>query len=178
MSDVEKPKYNIITSENNIDLRSYSPMIIAEVEIIGKQETVCSEGFKILADYIFGNNVNKEKIPMTAPVQQQQSLYDGWNISFVMPSKYNMQSTPKPVNKKIILKEIINKKYIVICFAGLSSYNNIKKHENKLIQYVEEKQLKITGYAKYAFYNPPWTLPFMRLNEVMFEIIDNKSNLE
>jgi len=178
MSDVEKPQYKTITSEKNIEVRSYSPMIIAEVELEGKQVNTRSEGFRMLADYISGNNIMKKEIPMTAPVQQQKNLYNGWTISFVMPSKYTMRLLPQPINKKIILKEILNKKFVVISFSGLNSNENIIENTNKLIQYIEKKQLKTIGYPKCAFYNPPWTLPFMRLNEVMFEIIDNNYSLE
>jgi len=178
MSDVEKPQYKTITSEKNIEVRSYSPMIIAEVELEGKQVNTRSEGFRMLADYISGNNIMKKEIPMTAPVQQQKNLYNGWTISFVMPSKYTMRLLPQPINKKIILKEILNKKFVVISFSGLNSNENITENTNKLIQYIEKKQLKTIGYPKCAFYNPPWTLPFMRLNEVMFEIIDNNYSLE
>ena len=120
----------------------------------------------------------KKEISMTAPVQQQKNINDGWNISFVMPSKYTINSLPQPISKKVILKEILHKKFVVISFSGFNSNKNITENTNELIQYIEKKQLKTIGYPKYAFYNPPWTLPFMRLNEVMFEIIDNNYSLE
>lgn len=183
MSDVEKPDYKVIQSEQNIEIRQYEPMIIAEVEVDGKREDAIGDGFRLLADYIFGNNTVQQVISMTAPVQQkenqkiamtapvqQQSTGKSWRMSFVMPSKYSMDSLPVPNNNRVRLKEILTKKFVVIEFSGTNSNENVIEHENQLMNYIEGNNLKITGSPKYAFYNAPWTLPFMRRNEVMIEI--------
>jgi effector-binding domain-containing protein len=183
MSDVEKPDYKVVQSENNIEIREYEPMIIAEVEVDGKREDAIRNGFRLLADYIFGNNMVQQDITMTAPVQQQesqkismtapvqqQSTGKSWLISFVMPSKYSMDSLPKPNNDRVRLKEILTTKFVVVNFSGTNSNENIAEHEKQLLNYIEANKLKITGSPKYAFYNAPWTLPFMRRNEVMIEI--------
>ena len=183
MSDVEKPDYKVIQSEQNIEIRQYEPMIIAEVEVDGKREDAIGDGFRLLADYIFGNNTVQQVISMTAPVQQkenqkiamtapvqQQSTGKSWRMSFVMPSKYSMDSLPKPNNDRVRLKEILTTKFVVVDFSGTNSNENIAEHEKQLLNYIEANKLKITGSPKYAFYNAPWTLPFMRRNEVMIEI--------
>ena len=183
MSDVEKPDYKVIQSEQNIEIRQYEPMIIAEVEVDGKREDAIGDGFRLLADYIFGNNTVQQVISMTAPVQQkenqkiamtapvqQQSTGKSWRMSFVMPSKYSMDSLPVPNNNRVRLKEILTKKFVVIEFSGTNSNENVTKHENQLMNYIEANQIKINGSPKYAFYNAPWTLPFLRRNEVMIEI--------
>ena len=183
MSDVEKPDYKVIQSEQNIEIRKYEPMIIAEVEVEGKREDAIRNGFRLLADYIFGNNMVQQDITMTAPVQQQesqkiamtapvqqQSTGKSWRMSFVMPSKYSMDSLPKPNNDRVRLKEILTTKFVVVYFSGTNSNENIAEHEKQLLNYIEANKLKITGSPKYAFYNAPWTLPFMRRNEVMIEI--------
>ncbi len=183
ISNVEKPDYKVIQSEQNIEIRQYEPMIIAEVDVEGKREDAIRDGFRLIADYIFGNNKVKLDIAMTSPVQQQesqkiamtapvqqQSTGRSWQISFVMPSKYSMESLPEPNNDRVRLKEILTKKFIVIEFSGTNSNENVTKHENQLMNYIEANQIKINGSPKYAFYNAPWTLPFMRRNEVMIEI--------
>jgi hypothetical protein len=73
MSNVEQPDYKLITSEENIEIRDYSPMILAEVEVSGERKQAIREGFKILADYIFGNNTSNIKMEMTAPVTNELS---------------------------------------------------------------------------------------------------------
>lgn len=183
MSNVEKPDYKVIQTEQNIEIRQYEPMIIAEVEVDGKREDAIRDGFRLIADYIFGNNTVQRDIAMTTPVQQQesqkiamtapvqqQSTGRSWQISFVMPSKYSMETLPEPKNDRVRLKEILTKKFVVIEFSGTNSNENVTEHENQLMNYTEANQIKIIGSPKYAFYNAPWTLPFMRRNEVMIEI--------
>ncbi|MBY0580315.1 MAG: heme-binding protein [Rickettsiales bacterium] len=183
MSNVEKPKYQVVSSQANIEIRKYNPMIIALVEVQGERKEAIRGGFKMLADYIFGNNKSKEDIPMTPPVKQQnsheismtapvmqQKFQENWQISFIMPSEYNIETLPLPNNENISLKELPGKKYIVINFSGVISDQNIALHEEKLKKYILENEMHILSPPIYAFYNPPWTLSFMRRNEIMIEI--------
>ena len=157
MSDVEIPAYNIIDKKGSIEIRHYEPMIIAEVMINNSRKEAIGEGFRLLADYIFGNNMAKTKIAMTAPVQQQKdinsiinvslnekSLDESWYISFIMPSKYTLDKLPIPVDSRVVLKEIDVKKFIVITFSGKNSDDNIEKYTKKLKKYMfrEKKCLK------------------------------------
>lgn len=170
MSNVEVPSYKVVNTANNIEVRQYSPMIVAEFQIKGQREDAIGDGFRLLADYIFGNNITHKNIAMTAPVQQQK-IDDMWRISFVMPSEYKMNKLPKPISELIRLKEVPAEMFAVITFSGQNSDKNLKKHEEKLIEYIQSQNLLARGEPKYAFYNPPWTLPFMRRNEVMIEVI-------
>ena len=183
MSNVEKPDYEVVHSEQNIEIRQYDPMIIAEVKVEGKREDAIREGFRLLADYIFGNNTGEQVISMTSPVQQkenqkiamtapvqQQLTGKSWQISFVMPSEYSMESLPVPNNNRVRLKEILAKKFVVIEFSGSNSNENVIGHENQLMKYIKANQINIIGSPKYAFYNAPLTLPLLRRNEVMIEI--------
>ena len=169
MSNVEQPKYQVISSQENIEIRKYDSMVIAEVEIQAERKEAIKDGFKILADYIFGNNKSKENISMTAPVRQQK-VQENWQISFIMPSEYNIKTLPKPANKNINIKTVADKKYIVINFSGRNSDQNIKLHEKKIKKYIAENEIQVLSTPIYAFYNPPWTLPFLRHNEIMMEI--------
>ena len=170
MSNVKVPSYQVVNAENNIEVRQYSRMIVAEVQIKGQREDAIGDGFRLLADYIFGNNITHKNIAMTAPVQQQK-IDDMWRISFVMPSEYKMNKLPKPISELIRLKEVPAEMFAVITFSGQNSDKNLKKHEEKLIEYIQSQNLLARSEPKYAFYNPPWTLPFMRRNEVMIEVI-------
>lgn len=183
MSYVETPNYEMVTAENNIEVRRYKPMIVAEVQMNGEREDAIGDGFRLLADYIFGNNIAQQDIAMTAPVQQQESTKiamtapvqqqqegNAWHVSFVMPSEYTMETLPKPVNERVTIKKIPAKTFAVITFSGTNSDDNVKDHENQLIKYVSANDLLVIGTPKYAFYNPPWTLPPMRRNEIMIEI--------
>ncbi|MDA8773711.1 heme-binding protein [Chlamydiia bacterium] len=196
---IEEPKYELLLKENNIEVRRYQPMIIAEIKVKSDRKKALNSGFRKLADFIFGkntknNDVNmttpvqqqkekiamtapvqqqKEKIAMTAPVQAQDNDENGeWSVSFVMPSEYTMETLPRPLNNDINIKEVKERTIVVIKFSGLNSEKNVKKHEKRLMKYIQTNSLKIKGNPIYAFYNPPWVPSFMRRNEILIEVID------
>lgn len=187
MSNVEQPDYKVVTSEENIEIRDYPPMILAEVEVSGERKQAISEGFKILADYIFGNNTSNKKMEMTAPVTNElsekmamtapvlQELHmDKWKVRFVMPKKYSLETLPKPNSKDVILIPLAPRRFAVIRFSGLADDENINQNTDKLKAYILARTLKPIGEPILAFYNPPWTVPFLRRNEVMIEIGVNR----
>lgn len=180
MSKVEKPKYITLEKSGNIEIREYEPTIIAEVSVKGERKEAIREGFKLLANYIFGNNLPKnpssvtaqqegQKIAMTAPVQQIKDT-DSWKINFTMPSEYSIDSLPSPNTDKIKLIKIPKEKRILIQFSGSSTDENIQKHLQILRDYCEKENITINEEPIFAFYNPPWTLPFLRRNEIMFKL--------
>jgi effector-binding domain-containing protein len=183
VSNVEQPKYQVIESSGNIEIRDYAPMIVAEAEVAGDRRDAIGKGFRIIADYIFGNNTAAQKVPMTAPVTQQGSEKiamtapvtqqgDGniWRVRFVMPSSYTMEALPKPNNPAVKLKEIGAKRYAAIRFSGMADEDSLKRRTKELNAFISAKNLTLLSAPTYAFYNPPWTLPFLRRNEVMVEI--------
>ncbi len=185
MSNVEVPAYKILKKEQNIEIRQYPPLIIAEVKTAGSRQASISDGFRILADFIFGNNEGENrlsingpitqqegiKIAMTAPVQQEKTDAE-WATSFIMPSKFSIDTIPNPINDRIKIIQIPSKRYAVITFSGRSTEENLTKHTNELGKYMNGSSYSKVGNAKYAFYNPPWTLPFLRRNEVQFELTE------
>ncbi len=185
MSNVEVPAYKILKKEQNIEIRQYHPLIIAEVKTAGSRQASISDGFRILADFIFGNNEGEKqlsmngpitqqegiKIAMTAPVQQEKTDAE-WAISFIMPSKFSIDTIPNPINDRIKIIQIPSKRYAVVTFSGRSTEENLTTHTNELEKYIYGSNYSKAGNAKYAFYNPPWTLPFLRRNEVKFELTE------
>jgi hypothetical protein len=71
VSNVEHPKYTLVERSGAIEIRDCAPMIVAETEVTGERREAIRKGFRIIADYIFGNNTAAQKVPMTAPVTQQ-----------------------------------------------------------------------------------------------------------
>lgn len=183
VSNVEQAKYEVVKSHEQIEIRDYAPMIIAEVEVSGERKEAIKQGFRIIADYIFGNNKSNAKVAMTAPVVQEQSEKiamtapvsqrsdgDNWKVNFVMPSGYTMETLPKPNNPLVKLKKIEGKRFASIRFSGIASEENLKKNTELLHNFITDNALKSQSVPTYAFFNPPWTLPFLRRNEVMIEI--------
>lgn len=191
MSQVKEPEFKIIRQASPIEVREYSPVITAQVLVSGDRKTAISAGFKLLADYIFGNNKAQQKISMTAPVLQQQgekismtapvlqqeTTTDGqWLISFVMPAEYTLKTLPEPVNHQVKIVSVPAKRYAVIVFSGLAREDTLKQNLEMLRTYLTAEKLQSVGGPMYAFYNPPWTLPFLRRNEIMIEVKNDLSS--
>lgn len=185
MSQVKEPKYKVISSQKNIEIREYAPLLVAQVAVTGERKSAISSGFKTLADYIFGNNksvmmINRtapsaqqegKRISMTAPVIQQESKDSNhWNVAFVMPEEYGIKTLPQPKNNQIEIISIPIKRYAVIQFSGLPTEHALGKHKKNLVDFIAKERINARGTPILAFYNSPWTLPFLRRNEIMFEI--------
>ena len=158
-------------------------MLVAEVTQKGDRKTAISKGFRVLADYIFGNNTVQQKIAMTAPVSQTKSekiqmtapvvqapIKNAWKIQFVMPKIYRLETLPKPNNELIQIKQVPEQKRVVIRFSGKANDFKIRQKEQELTQYIEDQNLEVNSTVFYAFYNPPWTPPFLRRNEIMLVV--------
>lgn len=184
VSSIEKPDYKVLLKKENIEIRSYMPSLVAEVEQSGTRKDAANSGFRILADYIFGNNKSNDNISMTAPVVQKSSekismtapvtQYTNkskWMIRFYLPKKYMLDTIPTPNNAMVKIYKTKERKYITIKFSGTSSETNIQEQTQLLLNYVKSSKISIDYNPIYAFYDPPWTLPFLRRNEIMFEIV-------
>lgn len=186
----EEPNFKLIEKEGAYEIREYPSLLIAEVIVDGTMREASSKGFRLLADFIFGNNqsqtggsekikmtapvttsASSEKIAMTAPVSVQKQT-EGWRVAFTMPQHYSLRTLPKPNNPKVIIKEIANKRMAVLTFSGIATEDKTQQKMAELTNWVHQKQLKAMSLPELARYNPPWTLPFMRRNEVMIEVED------
>ncbi len=179
-----EPAYTASQTQNDIEVRDYAPMIAAEVEVTGERKEAIGKGFRLIADYIFGNNEPKAKIAMTTPVIQQagekiamttpviqQGDGQTWKVQFIMPPEYTLDTLPKPVNPAVKLKKIAGKKMAVIRFSGITSDDEkMAAKRAELDAYVKANNLKTTGEPVMAFYDPPWTPWFMKRNEIMLEL--------
>ena len=182
MSRVEQPEYAIEGSDGAIEVRSYAPMIAAETLVGGERKAAINAGFRLIAAYIFGANKPNAKIAMTAPVQQQkqaiamtapvtqQSTGNAWTVRFIMPKSWTMQTLPVPNDPRVSLTPVPARRFAVITFSGLATDRAIETHTEELRRYVEDHGLSTTGEPSLAFYNPPWTLPFFRHNEIMLAL--------
>lgn len=169
----EEPEFKITTQKESVETRFYSSFIVAETVV--KQEDrgeAVREGFKILVKYIQGENQKQEEIAMTAPVMQNYlNKEKSWVISFVLPKKYTRVSeAPKAQSNLIKIKQIPEKKVIAVRFSGLISDANISAKDKELRDFAKENSIKLKGTPTYAFYNPPWTIPFFRRNEIIYNI--------
>jgi SOUL heme-binding protein len=183
MRHVEEPKYTIVKKDGAFELRDYPPIIVAEATVTGSREVAINKGFRVIADYIFGNNISARKVAMTAPVMQapsekvamtapvtQQGSGDSWTVRFVMPSEYTMDTLPKPKNAAVALKAIEGQRMAVLRFSGAANDALISEKTTELEKVIAARQLTALAAASLAFYDPPWTLGVFRRNEVMIPV--------
>ncbi len=167
----KEPKYQILARYKKIELRIYEPFLVAEVEGFGNRKEGIRSGFKILAHYLFGGNSASENLPMSIPVTQQKNG-NGWKIRFMLSHATDLTQLPKPNDSVVKLISVPQKKFCVIRFSGTPDDKKIEKATHQLREFVDLHHLKIYGEPIFAFYNAPWTIPFLRRNEVMFELLN------
>ncbi|GAB4833923.1 hypothetical protein Ancab_032170 [Ancistrocladus abbreviatus] len=213
---VETPKYEVIQSTNDYEIRKYPPAVVAEVTYDPSQMKGDKDGgFSILANYIgaLGNPQNSktekvamtapvvtkdmaeniamtapvitkasggsaggEKVAMTAPVLSTQA--GGGEVGktmvtmqFILPSKYKMaEAAPKPLDERVVIREEGEKKYGVVKFSGVATEVVVMEKMEKLKKSLERDGYRVVGEHLLARYNPPWTLPPLRTNEVMIPV--------
>ena len=189
----EEPRFSIIEKSEPFELRSYAPQLIAEVKVEGDLDTASSQGFRLIAAFIFGQNQVSEKISMTAPVaiETAQSTkiamtvpvgieaskdsakgVSQWVFSFVMPSEYTMATLPKPLNPLVSIRELPAQRRAAITFSGFYNEAKVLEKTNALEAWIKSKQWQSIGNPQFARYNPPWSIPFMRRNEILITVRD------
>ncbi len=184
LSRVEQPEYKVENQDGSIEIRSYGPMIAAEARVEGERKAAINEGFRLIAGYIFGKNEPQAKIAMTAPVEQQkeaqkiamtapviqQGQEKSWTVRFIMPKSWTMQTLPAPSDPRVKLEPLPARRFLVVTFSGVARDEAIKSRTDELRRYAAEHNLATAGEPVLAFYNPPWTLPLLRRNEIMLEL--------
>ena len=181
---IEKAKYTVIERAGKFEIRQYQAQIIAETTVDSDFDDAGNIAFRRLFNYISGNNRKKESIAMTAPVNQkagsekismtapvnQQKAENKWVISFLMPSKYTMETIPEPLDPNVTLREIPPRKIAAVRYSGTWSRKRYEANKSRLEQFIADKGLKITGEAIFARYNSPYQLWFLRRNEVLIPV--------
>ena len=179
---LEEPKYQILKSNKNYEIRKYNDRLAVEVTYSNEDS-----GFKYLFNYISGENTKSEKVSMTIPVTQSvkidmtapvtQSKKDGKMVmQFFLPSKFTLNTAPKPTNSRVSLVIVEGGIYTVVKYSGRVTNKNFQKHYEELKEYLVIDNINFIEPAIRATFNGPFTLPILRRNEVMMKINYNESS--
>ena len=179
----EEPSYQVALQAEPFEIRQYAPLIVAQVEVPGDLSEASSAGFRLIANYIFGNNIAvresgvnmaepvPEKIAMTIPViAEVKGDKKTWLIQFVMPKQYTLDTLPKPNNPQVKLLAIGPQKLAVIRFTGFVSDDKVQEKTAELMAWIKSRNELPLGNPRLARYNPPWSIPWMRRNEILIPI--------
>jgi len=190
----EQPKYEIVKIYKSFELRRYAPYIVAETVVSGNFDDAGNKAFRILFKYISGNNLKKTEIPMTAPVNQtpvteigekiemtapvEQTPHvknsDTYVFSFIMPSKYTLETLPLPADPRVKLRQGKSRLLAARTYSGTWSEKLYRENEAALLEEVKAAGLTTVGEPIFARYNSPFTLWFLRKNEVLVEVKEDR----
>ena len=162
----EEPKFSVLEKTPPFELRSYAPMILAEVQVEGDLDDASSKGFRLIAAYIFGQNQVSEKIAMTAPVMTTQAKDGTFRVSFVIPSEYSIKDLPAPNQKAVTFSEMNEMTAATVTFSGYTSDERVASKIEKLQEWMSKQNLTPSASPIIARYDPPWKPGFLRKNEI------------
>ena len=180
----EEAPYTVLKTDDIFELREYPPQVLAEIMVDGELEDAGNKAFRPLFRYISGGNKSLDKISMTAPVSQeqkgekismtapvsQQSAEGKWAVSFMMPASYTMETLPAPDDPNIKLRQIPARRVAAVRYSGFWSEEKYLLNKEKLEKWINDNRYTVTGEPVWARYNPPFTLWFMRRNEILIPV--------
>lgn len=182
----EQPSYKVIVKQDNKEIRKYDSHIVAKTTITGSFKEAQSKGFRILAGYIFGKNKSRQKIAMTAPVVQKAesekismtapvvispSDDKSWTMTFSMPSQFTLETLPVPTDERIKIEKVEGKIVAALTFTGFWNESKNAQKGQELTEWLKAyPEYELATPAMFAGYNPPWTIPFLRRNEMLIEL--------
>ncbi len=178
-SGTEEPHYTVVETLGALQIREYGPRIAAETTVTGNELSSRSDGFRRLAGYIFGGNSSRASIAMTAPVAQStsktiamtapvvqdQTAPGEWRIRFFMPANYTLDTLPRPNDPAVHIVSVPPQTYGVYRYTGSIDAAATETARRELLRLLQGSGWSPTGEPVSWFYDPPWTLPFLRRNE-------------
>lgn len=187
VESVEEAPYQSVLKEAPFEIRDYASFVVAQTSIQASRNEAGNKAFRILFDYISGNNESNSKISMTAPVIAKaeanssekiamtapvlaQQAGEAWVYSFVLPNKYSIDNAPSPLNPKVTLVETEPRRVATIRYSGRDNEQSRARNTEALMKWIEAEGLVQQSTPRWAGYNPPWTLPSQRRNEVLIDI--------
>ncbi len=179
----EQPAYVVVERREGFELRDYASYLVAETEVAADRREAGNAGFRILADYIFGNNQGARKIAttapvaqagakiaMTAPVTQAASAGDRYVVQFMMPSQYTLDDLPRPNDERVVLRQVPARRVAALRYSGTWSESRYLEHLQTLRAAMEREGLEPVGEPVWARYDPPYKPWFLRTNEILIEV--------
>lgn len=184
----EEPEYTILTEDDDFEVREYASYVVAETTTQGDYDDAETSAFYRLFDYISGENEGERSLAMTAPVLQEAAEGEelamtapvlieessaeksSWTMAFVLPADVTIDTAPIPTNPDVRLREVPAQRVATIRYGGLRSEEKIERYSQQLLEWIEEQGLRPTSEPRYAGYDPPFTIPFLRRNEVQVDV--------
>lgn len=182
--DAPEPASTVIGHVGAMEIRSYGPTAAAETTVAGTELYARSIGFQRLFAYITGGNTGRhkiamtapvaqlpaEKIAMTAPVAQTQAAGGAWTVRFFLPPSMTPETAPQPSDRRVTVVAVPTRIMAVLRFSGQGTPSDVAGEGRRLDAILATTTWTPHGALVAWFYDPPWTLPPFRRNEVAREV--------
>jgi effector-binding domain-containing protein len=187
----EEPSYDTTARDGRIEIRQYGEILVAQTTVDGEYDQVGSAAFRRLADFIFGNNDSRtkvamtspvfqevagsrqstgERIDMTTPVLQESDDETAWTMTFVMPAEYTLSTLPRPRDSRVQIRTVPSKTVAALRFSGRLTKKRFDRYSAELLDWVADNGFIVRSSPRSAGYDPPWTLPPLRRNEIQIDV--------
>lgn len=181
---IEEPEHEVELrlESGQVEVRRYAPYVVAQVRVDGPASRADSEGFRILAGYIFGRNRGERRLEMTAPVTRAaagakleaavpvtrsgEAQGQGYVMQFVLPRAVTLATAPEPIDPRVELREVPGRRIAAIRYSGTWSQANHDEHLERLRAALRAARLEPAGEPTLARYDGPMTPWFLRRNEI------------
>ena len=184
---IEEAAYTVTMQEGAFEIRDYAPHVVAETLVEGTLEEAGNAAFNRLFRYISGGNRSREKVAMTAPVAQQpqgekiamtapvaqQRVREQWAVSFMMPAASTLETLPAPEDPLVTLRQVPARRIAAVRYSGSWSEKAYLRHKEKLETWMRARGLASAGAPQWARYNSPFSLWFLRRNEILIPVAGN-----
>jgi SOUL heme-binding protein len=167
----EESSYAVEADIDRVQIRRYEPRVAAQTLVNGAEERARSAAFRRLAGYIFGANHDKSTIAMTAPVSQQRGAEGSWLVRFFMPATWTLETLPTPDDDAVALITVPTQTFAVLRFSGDRGPGAVASHTCELLRCLQNSEFQPDGPPSAWFYDPPWTVAFLRRNEVAVPVV-------
>lgn len=174
----ETAPYTVVARLDDVELRRYPESVV--VETVAESRTAA---FRQLFQYIAGENAGETDIEMTAPVELSANGAtismtapveiggdDERRMRFYLPAEYDLESAPQPTEDSVDLLEIPERTLAVRQFSWRPTDARIDRETEALLEKLDAANVQLAGEPFFMGYDAPWTLPFLRRNEVAVEV--------
>ena len=190
----EQPRYTVVQDlGQSTEVRRYEPRLAVEAIVANTdRDQAASEAFSLLFRYITGANQREQKIAMTAPVRTQTGLPEADQIAmtapvrtavidgrlsmrFFLPQTVARAGAPQPLDPRLHLVQVPETTIAALRYSGVATQAT-RDHNAAILTGVLAKSVwKPSGPVFQFSYDPPFTVPMLRRNEVAVEVAPQAS---
>ena len=186
-SGLEHSNYEVLeVLSKDLEIRRYGSRRAIETTLQGRdREKARRRAFRRLFNYISGANEPGSKIAMTAPVEtatgagqtnakiamtapvSTAASNNAILMRFFLPSGLSTETIPGPTDPQVRVVTVPEQTMAARSFSGRASEGDVAAQKNRLTDELASTHWEAQGAVTAYFYDPPWTLPFLRRNEVV-----------